>query len=204
MKNTILKLSIICSLVLIGCNISSTIEEKENAWNVYFEGEYNHSDTLMRFNLSEDSLIIEFLKPTDLNYWRGQVTIYDSSQIKIYQSDLNNDNLLDTLPIEQGRIIFKDLNLQSEQLKECQVLFDGGPHLNDKLILVTPFWYANETYGEQQPGILAPRGGLSNVKYYVFNQKEFKSFKEDIQTYCREKEAKYVLGATDPSNLSLD
>lgn len=191
----------ILSLIFFSCSTGATEDEKENAWNSYFEGEYQLSDTLMKYSLSVDSLIIEFVKPTELKTWRGTIEIYDSNGARIFDTDFNNDGRLDTLNFHQGKLVLTGLNLNPDLLDQYEITLYGGPHFNNKDIIAVPMYNINNLYIEKTSGILSPRPNLSNTKFYIFNEQAFDSLSTELKEYCRLKKLEYYNKAVGASKL---
>lgn len=191
-KNILIFLSPLL-LLLISCESESSTEEKEEAWESYFEGEYEFCDTVMTYTLSPDTLVITFPEYSPSKRWRGSVEICQGDYNgTIVYSSIGSNGRLDDFDLKNGEIEFTGLQLNPDSLSTYLIELFGGPDIKGKEIIPVPFYYVNNMYWDNGSGKLTIRQDLNKVKFYLFNEDALDKLSPELRNYCQERWLKYL------------
>jgi len=188
---------IVLILNISGCGKMS----KETAYNKVVITGIQFKDTLIRYSLTSDSLVLEFEKPLQHKNWVGEIYLIkdgESSNIHFGQN-IQTDGELGTINFKNGRTVFKNFHIPKDSLHYYKINFHAVPTFPGCRCIgqvYAPLFLFDEKRGH--PGLLTTAESVKDFSITKIDFVVLKKLPTELQEFCRDSiKSKYGIRYTD-------
>ena len=176
-----LAIFIVLTGFIISCAPSDA--EKKQALKSFLDDDFSIKDTVIRYELDTNRLVLEFTTKTAYPYWLTEAGLIDpETNQEIYLGGSDKAKIVD------NKIIFTGFSVPPRDLKNYEPWFFGFPYMENEWVISVPFGNIRIMYRKQSDteNILSPDFYSRRSKYVKFNMNVLDTLSPELVAYCEQ------------------